>query len=256
MSIMGIKADAAACLSDAETYFLWFVLYSTLGWIYETILYSVKQKRFVNRGFLNGPYCPIYGFGAILNLLVLGRMQSFLLLFPAAALLTGVLEYTTSWGMEKLFHARWWDYSDKRFNINGRVYLTGAIAFGLFSVFQLKYLQPVFSAFTLTLPDTVRAALFLTLFALLLIDTVYTVTKFSEFEKVLNDMTNSIDGAVQSVKTLYKKANATRRGKVRKINSQIRRMLVSFPRLSSIRYGDRLKKLRELIKNENGGRRR
>ncbi|HHY52695.1 MAG TPA: putative ABC transporter permease, partial [Clostridiales bacterium] len=104
-----------------ETYFLWFVFYSILGWVYETILCSTLEKRFINRGFLNGPYCPIYGFGALIVIVTLRSVENVVLLFLMAAVLTSTLEYITSWGMEKLFHARWWDYSHKKWNINGRV---------------------------------------------------------------------------------------------------------------------------------------
>jgi Predicted membrane protein len=153
---------------------LWFVIYSILGWVYETILCSVKQKRFINRGFLNGPYCPIYGCGAVLDILLLGKITNPVLLFLAAALLTGVLEYFTSFTMEKLFHARWWDYSDKKFNINGRVYLTGVIAFGIFSLVLILFLHPAVSTHTAILPETLRTAVAATLFSILLIDTIYT----------------------------------------------------------------------------------
>ena len=236
-----------------ETCFLWFVFYSVIGGIYETLLCSIEQKRFINRGFLNGPYCPIYGCGAILNILILGEIQDPLLLFPAAVLLTGVLEYLTSWGMEELFHARWWDYSEKRFNINGRVCLAGAIAFGAFSLVQIKYLHPPISSYIAMIPDNMRFVISLTLFTLLFIDTVYTITKFSELEEVLQDAADLIDDAVQSVKTLYEKASTSYHGTFRKINSQIRRMLFSFPRLKSMRYNERLKMLRELIKIEKDG---
>lgn len=240
-------------MAYAEIYFLWFVFYSVLGWIYETILCSIGQKRFVNRGFLNGPYCPIYGCGAILNILILGEIQSPLLLFPAAALLTCVLEYLTSWGMEKLFHTRWWDYSDKKFNINGRVCLEGAIAFGAFSLVQIKYLHPWISSYIAIIPGNMRSVISLALFTLLLTDTVYTISKFSELEEVLRDATDLIDDAVESVRTLYERASTSYHGTFHRINSQIRRMLVSFPKLKSMRYNERLKKLRELIRLEKNG---
>ena len=88
-------------MAFVETYFLWFMFYSVVGWVYETVICSVIQKRFVNRGFLNGPYCPIYGFGAILNILALGKVHNPFLLFFDAALLTGVLEYMTFVGNGK-----------------------------------------------------------------------------------------------------------------------------------------------------------
>ena len=115
-------------MDNIKDIFLWFLLYSCIGWIYETILCSVKERRFINRGFLNGPYCPIYGVGAVVNLLALGRFTNPAMLFFAGAIMDCTLEYITSWGMEKLFHARWWDYSKKFLNINGRVCLLGAVA--------------------------------------------------------------------------------------------------------------------------------
>ncbi|HWR30821.1 MAG TPA: putative ABC transporter permease [Negativicutes bacterium] len=236
-----------------ETIFLWFAIYSTIGWIYETILCSVKQKRFINRGFLNGPYCPIYGCGAVLDILLLGKISNPVLLFLAAALLTGALEYFTSLTMETIFHARWWDYSDKKFNINGRVYLTGVIAFGTFSLVLILFLHPAVSAHTSMLSETLRSFLALFIFSVLLIDTVYTVTKFSEFEEVLQEITNRIGDAVQSAKTLYGRAFTTFNGKIKAVNSQVGRMILSFPKLKSIHYEEGLKKLRELIKTGKDG---
>ncbi len=232
-----------------ENLFLWFVIYSIAGWIYETILCSVEHKRFVNRGFLNGPYCPIYGFGAVLDILILGDIQNPVLLFISGAFVTCTLEYITSWGMEKLFHARWWDYSERKYNINGRVCLIGAVVFGAFSVFLIKFLHPAVSFCTSMLPDNVRTAVSAVLLVGMLADTVYTLTKFSEFEKILRNTAERLDDAAQSVKALYTKANASYHGTLSKINSQVRRMLRSFPRLKSVRYNDSLKKLREHIMN-------
>lgn len=107
---------------------LYFFLYSFLGWAQETVQCSIKERRFVNRGFLNGPICPIYGCGALLIFTFLlpikrGIASPFLavpLVFLCGAVIASALEYVTSWVMEKLFHARWWDYSDKKWNINGR----------------------------------------------------------------------------------------------------------------------------------------
>ena len=117
-----------------EQWFLWFVLYSFIGWMYESILCSVAGKKLVNRGFLNGPVCPVYGTGAVAVVFVLSPLKDEpLALFLTSALLTTSLEYLTSWAMEKLFHARWWDYSKRFLNIHGRVCLRGFVAFGAMS---------------------------------------------------------------------------------------------------------------------------
>ena len=103
------------------TYFLYFIIYSFLGWLYESILCSITGKKLVNRGFLNGPVCPVYGFGALLIVLVFyGKETSLLPLFLSSMVLTSVVEYFTAVLLEKLFHARWWDYSGRPFNIHGR----------------------------------------------------------------------------------------------------------------------------------------
>lgn len=141
-------------MKTVETWFLWLMIYSIIGWVYESTICSISQRKLINRGFLNGPYCPIYGTGAVLVLLVLGRIQNPVLLFFAGAVLTCSLEYLTSWLMEKLFHARWWDYSKRKFNIGGRVCLIGAVVFGAFSVVLILVLHPFIKSLTDRLTDT------------------------------------------------------------------------------------------------------
>ena len=141
-------------MKTIETWFLWLMIYSVIGWVYESTICSIGQRKLINRGFLNGPYCPIYGTGAVLVLLVLGRIQNPVLLFFAGAVLTCSLEYLTSWLMEKLFHARWWDYSKRKFNIGGRVCLIGAVVFGAFSVVLILVLHPWVKSLSDRLTDT------------------------------------------------------------------------------------------------------
>lgn len=124
-------------------YVLLFFACSFLGWCMEVTCKLVQFGRFINRGFLLGPLCPIYGTGAVLMAYFLPlwttQVESTFLL---ALILCGTLEYITSWLMEKLFHARWWDYSQKRFNINGRVCASNLLAFGVMGVFVVKVLKP------------------------------------------------------------------------------------------------------------------
>lgn len=108
-----------------EKLFLWFLFYSFCGWVYESILVSILERRPVNRGFLNGPLCPIYGAGAVGAVVVLGQVHNPLVVFLFSMVGASILEYVTSWVMEALFHARWWDYSDYKFNLNGRICLLG-----------------------------------------------------------------------------------------------------------------------------------
>lgn len=121
-----------------------FAFYSCVGWIYESTICSfIAKHHFVNRGYLNGPLCPIYGCGAIINAVVLRDINSILCTFLIAAVSSVFIEYITSYTMEKLFHARWWDYSRLPYNLNGRVCLYGFILFGLGNVVIIHYLQPI-----------------------------------------------------------------------------------------------------------------
>ena len=118
------------------TYFLYFLIIAICGWMMEVTLQLIQKHKFADRGFLIGPYCPIYGCGALLITLCLtGLKEHPVGLFSTAILVCGVLEYATSYIMEKLFHARWWDYSDCKFNINGRVCIETIIPFGILGSF-------------------------------------------------------------------------------------------------------------------------
>ena len=156
--------------------FLYFILYSFLGWCCETVYCSVIQRRWVNRGFLNGPLCPVYGFGALLVLFLLRDVRhSFTALFLSGMVVTSVLEYLTSYILEKLFHMHWWDYSHMRFNLNGRVCLLNSCEFGLLSVFVVMFLHPAVTGLVGKVPAAVRAAAAALLLAAVLSDTFVTV---------------------------------------------------------------------------------
>ncbi len=127
-------------------YFILFIIYSFLGWLMETIVCSIPKKKLVNRGFMIGPYCPIYGAGALMIILMLKKyMHDPILLFIMSILICSVLEYFTSYMMEKIFKARWWDYSDKKFNINGRICLTNSLAFGIIGMLLIYKFNPFFA---------------------------------------------------------------------------------------------------------------
>ncbi|CDA30292.1 putative membrane protein [Clostridium sp. CAG:492] len=130
---------------DIRVYFLLFMIYAMLGWIMEVTCKLIQYKRFINRGFLIGPYCPIYGYGALLITIFLHKYTSDpVVLFIMAIVLCGTLEYLTSYFMEKIYKARWWDYSQKKFNINGRVCLGTIIPFGLLGLLIIYILNPFF----------------------------------------------------------------------------------------------------------------
>lgn len=125
------------------TLFDWFIIYSYIGWVYETIYCSMDLGRYVDRGFMFGPICPIYGVCIVLAILLFtDRFKSNITLFLSCALLASVVEYIVSFLMEYIFGRRWWDYSNRLLNINGRVCLGAAFVFGLSGVIIIRYLHP------------------------------------------------------------------------------------------------------------------
>lgn len=124
--------------------YLLFWFSSILGWIMEEIVCSIGERKIINRGFLIGPYCPIYGVGAVLILLLKG-ITNYYLIFILSLLLCSAIEYLVSFIMELVFKVRWWDYSDEPFNINGRICLKNAIAFGILGVLLIGYILPLFN---------------------------------------------------------------------------------------------------------------
>lgn len=125
-------------------YILYFFVYAFLGWCLDVICKLFEKKKFINRGFLVGPICPIYGFGVLFIVILIGENTNDVLsVFLKAILICSVLEYVTSYLMEKLFKARWWDYSKRKFNINGRICLETMVPFGILGCFIVYLLHPL-----------------------------------------------------------------------------------------------------------------
>ena len=245
-------------------YFVWFMLYSVIGWVYESIFCSIQQRRLVNRGFLNGPLCPIYGAGAILVLFLVGSLRNPVLIFLAGALATGVLEYVTSWLLEKLFHARWWDYEDWRFNLHGRVCLAGVTAFGAMSVILIKGIHPLVAALTARMPPGALMTTAGVLLLLLLVDTAVTTMRLLQLNEKLRqvhqhvaalvsesrlhaeEMKKSVEERIASLRT--NGIAFQMKGLAQKLTKRDRRMFRSFPRFQSTRYGEVVDKLKEALR--------
>ena len=166
---------------------LFFAVYSVIGWLYETALCSFEERKAVNRGFLMGPYCPIYGCGALLFILLLGSEGSPLLIFFLGAFVACAIEYSTSAVMERLFHARWWDYSKFRFNLNGRICLGAAMIFGAFAVLLIKLLHPAVSGILFSLPKVIILAMSAAFTVVFILDLFFTLRGFDGFHQGFPD---------------------------------------------------------------------
>lgn len=129
---------------DLVDIFYNFFIYSFIGWIYESGYVSVTKKILVNRGFLNGPIIPLYGCGATLVFIIFWRYKGQdLIIFFGGMFVATMLEYITSYLMEAIFHAKWWDYCDMKFNVNGRICLAASLVWGFLSLLMINVIQPI-----------------------------------------------------------------------------------------------------------------
>lgn len=250
-------------ITTLEHYFLWFLFYSFVGWMYESILVSCQQHRLVNRGFLNGPLCPIYGTGAILGVAILGNVRNPIIIFLISMVGATILEYTTSWVMEQLFHARWWDYSNFRFNLQGRVCLLGALIFGLGGVGVVLGSQPYVEQVTDMIPLPMLHTLVTVLALITIIDLAVTVTGMLEFEQVLDSVAQVVQDVAARAGGTWQRGSSAVSDRMRElsqdtverlrwavngvINAQQKRMLKSFPKFQVPDRQDIIDSLRELM---------
>lgn len=227
-------------MKDVMIYFLLFMIYSFCGWALEVLGKLIEKRRFINRGFLIGPYCPIYGFGALAITFLLKRYSNdAITLFIMAILVCGVLEYFTSYIMEKLFKARWWDYSQKRFNINGRVCLDTIIPFGLLGLFITYISNPFFLNILNKLSFTWLVILSSCLSVIFVVDNILSFNIISTVRTTTKGLYKELDNTEEITK------------KVKEIllSKSIlhRRLIHAFPRLESIkaRIKENTRKIKE-----------
>lgn len=170
--------------------FLWiFFTYAFLGWCTEVSYAALKTGKFVNRGFLNGPVCPVYGFGVVIVLGCLTPLSDNLpVLFLGSVLLTSILEWLTGFVLEKLFHQRWWDYSDEPFNLSGYICLRFSIAWGLACVFVVKLLHPTVLILIGLCPHTLGVILLAVLSGIMAVDLAATVSTIVKLNRRLEQI--------------------------------------------------------------------
>lgn len=163
-----------------------FFIYAFLGWCTEVCYAATIRGRFVNRGFLNGPWCPVYGFGVVIVLSFLEPLKdNLLLLFLGSVVLTSALEWLTGFVLEKLFAQRWWDYSDQPFNISGYICLRFSLAWGFACVFVVKLLHPTVLLLIRVIPHFLGVCLLTILGIIMAVDLAATVTTIAKLNRRL-----------------------------------------------------------------------
>lgn len=175
--------------------FLMFITFSFLGWAIETVYCSIKEKRFIYRGFLHGPICPIYGFGALsvgipLSYIKINPVFDVFLVFIVGAIICTFVEYIIGFLFEKLFHLKLWDYSDFPFNLHGRVWLGYSLGWGVLSLILVYLVNPVVSGLVETLPYNVKSILTVFIGSALAVDLTFTILNVTDIAKKLGELKN------------------------------------------------------------------
>ena len=196
-----------------------FLLYSFLGWVVESIYCFIVDKKFVNRGFLIGPSLPIYGFGCLLIVFLLDRFrENPVILFVMATFICSVLEYITSYIMERIFKTRWWDYSHMKFNLNGRICLLNMMFFGVLALVMSYLVNP----FVLSVIDKIDTRL-------LKIFTVFFLIVFIVDVLVSSKIIYNIKGVGVSLKDGTEEISNKVKEKLRTSGVLNRRVVNAFP---------------------------
>ncbi len=220
-------------IKSLEIYVILFMVYSVIGWIMEVVLGLIEKHKFVNRGFLIGSYCPIYGFGSVAITILLGNFMktindvsladSIWISSIVIICICGTLEYFTSYIMEKMFHARWWDYKNYRFNINGRICLETLVPFTVIGQLILRFASPTIINVLTNLPALLLHILAGAIVILIIIDVSVSYNIIHSFKKISNEAKDNTEEITKKVKEIISK---TWRG---------RRLVSAFPNVDVIK---------------------
>lgn len=249
---------------DLYTITFLFFIYAVLGWLTEEVFALVKHGKIVNRGFLKGPLCPIYGFGMVIIILCLSPIKDWLpLLFIGSAVLTTLLELVTGYVLEKFFHTKWWDYSDMHFNFKGYICLTFSILWGLAGVFIMDIVQPVVMEFIEKIPRKTGYIILGVSLVILAVDLVTTIISMTELGKSLAGLEALSEKAEDFRRKLEENRDERReerteqleqlRSRMEQLSDELhrkhRRFFNAFPHFEHARFdpSGRMEKLKETI---------
>lgn len=173
--------------------FIYFSIYSFMGWVMETIYASIPQRKFINRGFLNGPFTPIYGFGAILIIQsskwienMLGNHYIPLLIsIIISTFVVTALEFITGFALEKVFNTKWWDYSNEAMNLKGYICLKFSLLWGILAFLLIQVVHIFIAQFIYLIPVSVKAYIVVILGTYFLIDTYKSVIGMLNLRKAI-----------------------------------------------------------------------
>lgn len=238
-----------------EEYVICFFVYGFLGYLCEVIYCSIGQKKLVNRGYLYMPICPIYGYGAIIIILSMTPLfdrNMWYLVLLCGILLTSTLEYLTSYVMEILFHMRWWDYSKRKFNINGRVCLRNSLMFGALVMVVMYGIQPyLLKWIQLISPQYLRIVGGILLLAMI-IDTIFSTIKNVNLSKMVAKISSFIDEASEII--IEKKDAAKEYLSTTSVALKMKKLLEKYPNLGFKKKGKKRLSLKEILMNHDNNK--
>ena len=242
-----------------------FLIYAFLGWCSEVVFAAATEGKFVNRGFLNGPVCPIYGFGVLAVLTcLLPIADNLLLLFAGSIIITSLIEFLAGLILEKIFHDKWWDYSDKPFHLKGGyVCLEFSLLWGLACLIVVKIVHPVVFGLVQIIPDNLSNALLILFYVVLLTDTVLTAIgaaklpgRLKAIQAVEIRLKAISDGIGQNLTkpTLAMKEKNELLKKyeelLEKKNYVQKRLLKAFPHFQANKYKEIIEKIKNITKKK------
>ena len=205
---------------NVSYWFIMFIIYSFIGWIIDICDVYYKYKKIVNRGFYIGPYCPIYGVGVLLMIFLLkDYTNSPIVLFILATVLCMTLEYLTSYVMEKWFNARWWDYSDRKFNLNGRICLETTIPFGLGAMIVMYVVNPFLTNILNKIPSNIVVIIGIVLMVIFLVDAIISFKVITKINSIDMDKFSDDTEEINKIVKEYLKS----------LSPLMKRLIESFP---------------------------
>lgn len=166
----------------------YFIMYSFLGWCLESVYKTILEKKPVNSGFLYGPFCPIYGFGAIIMLLLLQKLTNIFIIFIVCSIVLTIWEYIVGVLLEKIFKTKYWDYSDLKFNINGRICLKNSIYWGMLGVIFTMLIHPEIKSLVELIPNKTLFYIDIIVYIVFFTDVIISITKILFIDKKINQV--------------------------------------------------------------------
>lgn len=191
----------------------YFIIYSFLGWIMESIVRSVCEKKIINTGFLIGPFCPIYGIGAIILFLFLDKFENKILsLFFVAIIVLTTWEYIVGVLLEKLFNTKYWDYSEQKFNFQGRICLVNSICWGILGVIFVEYIHPFIQSFILKINPILLKYIIVIVAIIMFADMIISIIKVKNIKSTLErveKLNKEIKDKLKELRKVKKEAEKT-----------------------------------------------